>query len=211
MIAVEIAGSLTTAGRLSIGGRSGTNKLAVTVGGDFIMQSGSTTAIYGGRADTPAELTSLGSDASPVDVGGTLALEGTARLYSENDALSGGIVRYQAHAFTVAAAAEVNADQRGYAAFKYDIPGEAPDGIYSCADNHYTYGPGRGTGFQYGAGYGGTGGLAGALHMDALTAGGRHPIWQAARTVPMAVTVPILPAAAAVWFFMLIQFRSPAN
>ena len=173
MIAVEIAGSLTTAGRLSIGGRSGTNKLAVTVGGDFIMQSGSTTAIYGGRADTPAELTSLGSDASPVDVGGTLALEGTARLYSENDALSGGIVRYQAHAFTVAAAAEVNADQRGYAAFKYDIPGEAPDGIYSCADNHYTYGPGRGTGFQYGAGYGGTGGLAGATY-------GRTYGWRAA-------------------------------
>jgi hypothetical protein len=161
-IEVAISGSLTNAGLLSIGGRGGTNTLGVAIGADLTMAGGSTTAIYAGRATNALNLVGIYRQASPVNAA-KIELQENAVLYTENDAWSGGCIKYSCGDFIVAHDAKVDTVNRGYAFKKCAIvngpnyPVDMPV-ITNVPNLYFTYSPGRSAPGAYnGAGHGGQG------------------------------------------------------
>lgn len=120
-----VAGDLTCAGTLVVGGlwtvaeKDLITKLQVSVGGNLTLTGAARAGFY--AATTPSEFSwdNLYAARTTVAVGGTLSVGDTAILYSTCDELTGAPLCFTCESFNLAVGAKVNAQDRGWAWFKY--------------------------------------------------------------------------------------------
>ena len=131
----RVAGDLSVAGKLALGGRGRAkdlkdyveiSNLVVSVGGNLTLSGAARVKVY--AAPMPRDLVynlkstskyqetfnNIWQSATVVQVGGTLTVGGTAILYPENDPMTGTPVVFKAAFCTVAEGAKVSADGLGW-------------------------------------------------------------------------------------------------
>ena len=161
--------SATGASAVSLGARRLAAKvIAAEIGGDLSLDGTSSLAVYANPYDGEVgqdgkiALTSYYGAVTAVSVGGDVTLSGSARVYPENDILTGTAVRFDvAGDVEIGPSAAVGASNRGWGWTKISDYGGVADPRNRKVDGDYfTLAPGSGASYTGISAYGGTGSAA---------------------------------------------------
>ena len=148
---------------LNIGSSADRTPFTAEISGSLTLNGASKLYVYAKTfsdlsvfANYEQAMAAIWTNASVVEIGGTLAVNGTSIVYPDNDPLTGTPVLFEAQDFVLASGAKVDLHQRGWNSYKYT--GSAP--ANTCVDTaktRYTYAFSAGWSYQGGGGYGGKG------------------------------------------------------